>query len=60
MRVHVSFNLYLPEGMATFEELEEWIRYQLGGDELGASNPLLGRTLLNGDFNLTEVEVEER
>jgi hypothetical protein len=39
--------LYLPEGTATIEEVEEWIREELG------------RRLVD-DARVTDVEVEER
>ncbi|HTB10965.1 MAG TPA: hypothetical protein VK752_05315 [Bryobacteraceae bacterium] len=50
MRVHVSFDLYVPEEVCTFEELQQWLEKFLAAS---VASP-------RGGWTLSNVEVEER
>jgi hypothetical protein len=55
MRVHVSFNLYLPEGTSD-QHVTEWLLFRLGAlPKLSPDNPLFSHPL-----KATEVDWEER
>lgn len=50
MRAHISFDLYVPEGVCTFEELQDWF----------AENLQKALEARMREWTLSNVDVEER